>query len=79
MVECPVLAVTGAIAWERWWSKLPDLDGTAAGPDPAELARRLALFGDCEHVELADAGHMVPFDQPDQLNAVIADFVSRRL
>lgn len=79
LVECPVLAVTGAIAWERWWSKLPLLEGSATGPDPAELARRIGLFRDCEHVELANAGHMLAFDQPDQLNDVIADFLSRRL
>jgi pimeloyl-ACP methyl ester carboxylesterase len=80
LVACPVLVITGGLAWDRWWSSLPlAAEGSTAGPDPAEIARRVALFPDVEHVELAQAGHMLAFDQPDALNAAIADFLTRRL
>jgi pimeloyl-ACP methyl ester carboxylesterase len=46
---------------------------------PAEWSAKLAAFPDIEEVELADAGHMVQFDQPERLNEVIADFLDRRL
>jgi pimeloyl-ACP methyl ester carboxylesterase len=46
---------------------------------PAEWAERLANFADVEATELADAGHLVHYDQPERLNEVIADFLRRRL
>lgn len=80
LVRCPTLVITGAIAWERWWSRLTigatDLD-PATGPDTAEIARRIACFPRGEHVELADAGHMLQYDQPDALNTIIAGFLDR--
>ena len=45
---------------------------------PAEYEAHLSAFPDIEHVELADAGHMIAFDQPERLNEVIADFLARR-
>ena len=40
--------------------------------------RRLALFADVEH-RVLEAGHMVHFDVPDELVAVTAGFLGRRL
>ena len=44
-----------------------------------ELAERLALFADIEHVELTEAGHMLHFDQPAKVNELIERFLSTRL
>lgn len=80
-VACPVLVVTGAEAWERWWkhqSPGAKLEGWR-GHDPGETARRVACFSDVEHRELADAGHMLPYDAPLELAALIRDFLDRRL
>ncbi|MGE3361695.1 MAG: alpha/beta fold hydrolase [Acidimicrobiia bacterium] len=80
-VRCPVLVVTGGQAWERWWkhqSPGAKLEGWR-GHDPGEVARRVACFGDVEHRELPDAGHMLPYDAPDALAALIREFLERRL
>lgn len=79
-VRCPVLVVTGGQAWERWWqhqSPGAKLEGWR-GHDPGETARRVACFADVEHLELADAGHMLPYDAPIELAGLIAGFLSRR-
>jgi pimeloyl-ACP methyl ester carboxylesterase len=44
-----------------------------------QLADRLALFADLEHVEVPEAGHMVHFDQPDRINQLVTDFLDRRV
>ena len=76
MVRCPTLVITGEIAWERWWSKLDFAAAAgASGPDHDEIARRVACFNDVRHVELAAAGHMLQYDRPEALNAVIAEFL----
>ncbi len=80
-VRCPVLAVTGALAWERWWKEQSRAAATEGwtDQDPSEIARRIALFADAEHHELPDAGHMLPFDAPDALVAVMRDWLARRV
>lgn len=80
-VQCPVLAVTGALAWERWWKEQSRSAATEGwtDQDPTEIARRVALFADAEYVNLPDAGHMLPFDAPDELVRVTRDFLARRL
>ena len=80
-VACPVLAVSGADAWDTWWSARLSPVAKAEGRErlsPAEWAERLACFADVEAVDLAGAGHMVHFDQPEHLNEVIDDFLTRR-
>jgi pimeloyl-ACP methyl ester carboxylesterase len=79
---CPVLAIGGADSWDTWWSaRVPP--AAQVRPRirmaPAEWSAKLTAFPDVEEVELADAGHMVQFDQPERLNEVIADFLDRRL
>lgn len=80
-VPCPVLVVTGALAWERWWkhqSPAAKLEGWN-GFDPDETARRVACFADVEHREVADAGHMLPYDCPAELAVLVGEFLDRRL
>ncbi len=80
-ITCPVLAVTGADAWERWWrhqSPGARLEGWR-GHDPAEIERKLACFADVEHHAISGAGHMLPYDAPDELAALIESFLDRRL
>lgn len=80
-VRCPVLVVTGAEAWERWWkaqSPVAHIEGWS-GYDPGEVARRVARFADVEHQEIPDAGHMLPYDAPERLAEFITSFLRRRL
>ena len=78
-ITAPILAVSGTEAWDTWWA-------TPRGPDrlrirmtDQEFAERLALFADIEHVDLAEAGHMVHFDQPDRISELVDEFLRRRL
>jgi len=80
-VRCPVLVVTGAEAWERWWkeqSMVARVEGSS-GFDPTEVDRRVARFADVEHHELPDAGHMLPYDAPGALADLVVDFLDRRV
>ncbi len=78
-ITAPVLAVSGAESWDTWWTQ-----NRGTGPDrvrmtEAEFADRLARFADIEHVELAEAGHMLHFDQPDRIGELVDGFLERRL
>jgi pimeloyl-ACP methyl ester carboxylesterase len=82
-IRVPTLAVNGSRSGEFWRR---DLGGRAkrggeieAYLAPDELARRLACFPDVECVEVAGAGHMVHFDEPDGLNEAIDAFLRRRI
>jgi pimeloyl-ACP methyl ester carboxylesterase len=80
-VRCPVLVVTGADAWERWWktqSPAAKIEGWS-GFDPDEIARRVGRFADVEHHDIPGAGHMLPYDAPDELAGSIIEFLRRRL
>ncbi len=78
-ISTPVLAVSGSEAWETWWARPqgPAVDRRRLTDD--ELAERLALFADIDHVELGEAGHMVHFDQPERLNELIDTFLRTRV
>ena len=80
-VECPVHVVMGGQS-ASWWSRGPRRDQMkpASGsylPAP-ELERRLALFSDASCSEIAGAGHMVHFDEPEALNTMIERFLVER-
>lgn len=75
-IECPVLVVTAAEGAE-FWSRRRAISAEEARIDPEELERRLSLFRDCRHVEIARAGHMVHYDQPVELVAAMADFLAQ--
>lgn len=73
-IRCPVLVVTGGRAGE-FWSRRRGLQEDESRMPPEELERRLALFRNAHHVELAEAGHMVHYDAPAALAAVMHDFL----
>jgi pimeloyl-ACP methyl ester carboxylesterase len=78
-VTAPVLAVSGAEAWEGWWARPGGPSQGRTRMTDQQLAERLALFADLEHVEVPEAGHMLHFDQPDRINQLVNDFLDRRL
>jgi pimeloyl-ACP methyl ester carboxylesterase len=73
--DCPVLIVTGEDALQYW------IAAGHLGPQgsealyAAELQRRQGLFADARHVVIPQAGHMLHYDQPDQLNVTLRAFV----
>lgn len=75
-VTCPALILTAALANE-FWSSRRGVDEQHATPEPAEIARRVALFQNGEHQEIAEAGHMVHYDVPEQLVRTIRGFLER--
>jgi pimeloyl-ACP methyl ester carboxylesterase len=75
-VRCPTLVVTGGFAGRFWRERRGMIDAQDGGMDPEERARRVACFKNARHVEIADAGHMVHFDAPDELNRAILEFLS---
>ena len=74
-IECPVLIVTGATS-AAWWQRRHTSPAAGSSRAHSELERRLACFKDARHVEIADAGHMIHFDQPDELNDVVVRFLA---
>lgn len=78
-ITVPVLAVSGAEAWDTWWARPGGPGEIRERLSDEAFDARLALFGDVEHVELAEAGHMLHFDRPERVNELIADFLSRRV
>ncbi len=77
-ITAPVLAVSGAEAWETWWVRRGGPVAERVRMTGEQFADRLALFADIEHVELPDAGHMLHFDQPAGINQLVEDFLRRR-
>jgi pimeloyl-ACP methyl ester carboxylesterase len=75
-LQCPTLIVTAGRAHSYWASQIPlrNWDGRYS---EADLAERLRCFRNAEHVRIADAGHMVHFDQPEQLLGAIERFLQR--
>ena len=78
-ITAPILAVSGAEAWDTWWATPRGPNRLRIRMSDSEFAERLALFADIEHIELAEAGHMVHFDQPGRISELVADFLQRRL
>ena len=78
-ITAPVFAVSGDEAWETWWTRANGPVGDRVRMTDEQFAARLALFRDIEHVDLPEAGHMVHFDQPDRVNALVNDFLHRRI
>lgn len=78
-ITAPVLAVSGAEAWETWWARPGGPVGDRTRLSGEQFAARLARFADVEHVELPAAGHMIHFDQPGHLNQLIDRFLRTRI
>lgn len=76
-VQCATLVISGDLAYEYWrgqFGNLPGFDGRYA---PGEMERRAALFPRGEHCAFHHSGHMVHYDEPERLIAVIEDFMAR--
>lgn len=77
---CPVQVILGGDAWDRFWAK------RGIGGDPAPLRmtpeqqrQQTENFADVDFVVLEGAGHMVPYDVPEILNAEIERFLATRV
>lgn len=77
-ITCPVLVVNGGDAHERYWRDIGDDPSDYPRPlTGAALKERLSHFADVEYVEIPGAGHMLPYDKPDELNVVVGRFLHR--
>jgi len=76
-ITCPTLIVTGDNGLAYWINGRFDRD-ISEDWYQSELSRRVQLFGDARSVVIADAGHMLHYDQPDEVNRVIRDFLQNR-
>ena len=75
LIQCPVQIITGELGIEYWAQQRPDLLERRAQFDAANEARR-QLFCDARHAIIAQAGHMLNYDQPAELNRVIRTFLN---
>lgn len=76
---CPVLVVNGGDAYQRYWRFITDDPEDFPEPLAGDaLAERLSPFPDVRYEEIAGAGHMLPYDKPDELNATIRRFLADR-
>jgi len=73
-IECPTLIVTGDRALEYWAHMRESLRGQDAFYQQT-LAQRQQLFVDAKHLIIEDAGHMLHYDQPEQLNKHLLEFL----
>jgi pimeloyl-ACP methyl ester carboxylesterase len=74
-ITCPVLIITGEHSLDYWAENRVEL----AGQDDlhsSELERRQNLFQHAEHHIISGAGHMIHYDEPEDLNGVIRDFLT---
>lgn len=78
-ITVPVLAISGAEAWDTWWTRPGGPSVDSARMTDEQFAACLDLFADMNHVELAEAGHMVHFDQPERLTEIIDEFLRARI
>ena len=78
-IAAPVLAVSGAEAWETWWARPGGPTEGRTRMTDEQFAARLGVFADLKHVELPEAGHMLHFDQPGRINQLVDDFLRRRV
>jgi len=74
-ILCPVLIVTGSNALDYWVQLQPELRGQTASYRDS-LIKRQAFFGNAQHRIIEGAGHMLHYDQPEQLNTVVSDFLA---
>lgn len=74
-ITCPVLLVSAGEIDEFMWRRR-GLDPASLEKDPAEIERRVGLFRDATHVEIAEAGHHVHYDAPDELVRVLREFLA---
>jgi pimeloyl-ACP methyl ester carboxylesterase len=73
-IRCATLIVTADLAHEYWNAQMAMPGWTGRFTDE-DFSERLACFRSAKHVRIADAGHMVHFDAPEQLIAAIEGFL----
>jgi len=73
-IRCPVLLITAEHSMAYWGQMREHLQGQQAHHD-AEVERRRQIFKNAKHVSIEGAGHMIHYDQPEQLNIQLRDFV----
>lgn len=74
-IQCPVQIISGENSLDYWTKNLVGVSDQQAHHD-ADIERRRGLFKDAEHISIPGAGHMIHYDEPDALNAVIRKFLS---
>ena len=72
-IECPVLIISAQDS-AGFYRGRGGIDAEAQ-VDYGEIERRVSLFRNATHVEVADAGHMVHYDAPDEVAAAMARFL----
>ncbi len=76
-ITCPVLVVNGADSHQRYWQFISEDPADYPAPLAGEaLEERLSHFADVRYQEIAGAGHMLPYDKPEELNRVLGRFLS---
>ncbi len=75
-IQCATLIVTADLAHEYWNAQMT-MPGWSGRFTDADFAERLACFRNATHVRIANAGHMVHFDAPQQLVDAIEKFLQR--
>ena len=75
-ITCPVLLITAEYSMQYWEQLRAGLKDRQAHHD-AEVERRRKLFANARHHSISGAGHMIHYDQPEQLNRTLRDFVDR--
>ena len=73
-IHCPVLLVTAEHSL-RYWSQMRTFLKDQHELHDREVERRRQLFQNARHVRIVGAGHMIHYDQPDDLNREIAVFL----
>ena len=73
-IQCPVLMMTAEHSMQYWSQMRPFLKDQQMLHD-REVERRRKLFRNAKHVSIEGAGHMIHYDQPEQLNRELAVFL----
>ncbi len=73
-IECPVLIVTGEHGLD-YWSNMRETLKNEQEFYELTLKKRQQLFKDAQHRVIKDAGHMLHYDQPEPLNALLREFL----
>jgi pimeloyl-ACP methyl ester carboxylesterase len=74
-VECPVLIVTGADSLTYWSKRRTQLKNQTS-LFHSVLEKRAKIFRNAQHRVITDAGHMLHYDQPDETNSIVREFLT---
>ncbi len=73
-ITCPVLLITAEYSMQ-YWEQMRDAFKNRQAHHDAEVERRRQIFANARHHSIKGAGHMIHYDQPDQLNRTLREFV----